>query len=105
MGFSENLKKLREQKELSQDQLGLLAGVNGRQISKYEHNKVEPNLKTLKKLAEVLEISIDDLIKNDFESNSYDYKDRELMTLFEKIDKLKAKEKQIVKYLLRKLLK
>ena len=104
MSFSENLEKMREQKELSQDQLGLLAGVNGRQISKYEHNKVEPNLKTLKKLAEVLEISIDDLIKDNFELNSYDYKDKELIALFEKIDKLKAKEKQIVKYLLGKLL-
>jgi len=62
--LSKNLKKLREQKELSQDRLAKLADVANNTIIKIEQGKnMNPTLETLKKVAKALEVSIDDLIK------------------------------------------
>lgn len=59
-----NLKKLREQKGLSQDRLAKLADIANNTIIKIEQGKNQnPTLDTLKKLAEALAVSVDDLIK------------------------------------------
>ena len=62
--LSKNLKKLREQKGLSQDRLAKLADVANNTIIKIEQGEnINPTLETLKKVAKALEISVDDLIK------------------------------------------
>lgn len=61
--LSRNLKKLREQKGLSQDRLAKLADVANNTIIKIEQGENEnPTLDTLKKIAKALEISVDKLI-------------------------------------------
>lgn len=62
--LSKNLRKLRELKGLSQEKLARLASVSNNTIIKIEVGKNKnPTLETLKKIAKVLEISIDDLTK------------------------------------------
>ncbi len=62
--LSKNLKKLREQKGLSQDRLAKLADVANNTIIKIEDGKNQnPTLDTLKKIAKALEVNIDELIK------------------------------------------
>lgn len=62
--LSENLRKLRENKGLSQDRLAKLADVANNTIIKIEQGENKnPTLETLKKIAKALEISIDELIK------------------------------------------
>jgi transcriptional regulator with XRE-family HTH domain len=62
--LSKNLKKLREQKGLSQDRLAKLADIANNTIIKIEQGENKnPTLDTLKKLAEALGVSVDDLIK------------------------------------------
>lgn len=62
--LSKNLKKLREQKELSQDRLAKLADIANNTIIKIEQGENQnPTLDTLKKLSKALDVSIDDLIK------------------------------------------
>jgi len=62
--LSKNLKKLREQKGLSQDRLAKLADVANNTIIKIEQGEnINPTLETLKKVAKALEISVDELIK------------------------------------------
>ena len=62
--LSKNLKKLREQKELSQDRLAKLADVANNTIIKIEQGEnINPTLETLKKVAKALDISVDELIK------------------------------------------
>ena len=59
-----NLKKLREAKKLSQEKLARLADVANNTIVKIEAGKNKnPTLETLTKIAKVLNISVDDLIK------------------------------------------
>jgi len=51
------LKALREEQGLTQAQLASLAGVTAGLIGQIEHGKVQPSLKTLDKLAEVMNVS------------------------------------------------
>ena len=62
--LSKNLKKLREQKGLSQDRLSKLADVANNTIIKIEQGEnVNPTLDTLKKLAKALDIGIEKLVE------------------------------------------
>ena len=62
--LSKNLRKLREQKGLSQDRLAKLADVANNTIIKIEQSEnINPTLETLKKVAKALDISVDELIK------------------------------------------
>ena len=62
--LSKNIKKLREDKGLSQEKLARLADVANNTLIKMEtgENK-NPTLETLKRVAKALEVSVDDLIK------------------------------------------
>jgi len=61
--LSENIKIFRNQKGLSQDKLAKLADVTLTTLVKLESGANDnPTIKTLKKIADALEISIDDLI-------------------------------------------
>ncbi len=61
--ITKNLRKLRKAKGLSQEKLARLADVANNTIIKIEAGKNQnPTLDTLKKIAEALEASIDDLI-------------------------------------------
>lgn len=60
--FSKNLKILRKEKNLNQQQLALLVGVSQQCISEWENGKIEPTLSYLWKLADIFEISVDELI-------------------------------------------
>ena len=62
--LSNNLKKLREKKGLSQDRLAKLADVANNTIIKIEQGEnINPTLETLKKVAKALDISVDELVK------------------------------------------
>lgn len=53
---------LRTRRGLSQFQLGTLVGVSGKAVSKWENGAAKPQLSTCRKLAEVLGISLDELL-------------------------------------------
>ncbi len=53
------LKQLRDRKLLTQEQVALKSGVSVATISRIENGKVVPKCKTLRALADVMEIPID----------------------------------------------
>ena len=60
--LSNNLKKLREKKGLSQDRLAKLADVANNTIIKIEQGEnINPTLATLKKIAKALGVGLDEL--------------------------------------------
>ncbi|MDP8216781.1 MAG: helix-turn-helix transcriptional regulator [Candidatus Kaelpia imicola] len=60
--LSVNIKKLRKQKKLSQDQLARLADIPYNTLVKVESGKSNnPTFETLSKLADVFDVTIDDL--------------------------------------------
>ena len=60
--LSQNLKKYREKKGLSQKKLGELINISQQGYAKYEIGTATPDPERLSKIAEILEISIDQLI-------------------------------------------
>lgn len=58
----ENLKKLRIESGLSQQQLANVIGVSQQSINKYENHGVEPDISTLIALANCFDTSVDYLI-------------------------------------------
>ena len=61
--FSENLKILRTANNLKQKDLAEKLGVDQRTVSAWENNICEPDIKTLLKLKEIFNESIDDLLE------------------------------------------
>lgn len=66
--FSERLKELREEKELSKQQLAKAIGVSDVAISRWENNLRVPNIINLVSIAKFFDVSADYLIGlSDFE--------------------------------------
>lgn len=63
--FCERLKKMRIEKNLTQTEIAKMIYISQPAYSKYEMGTASPNPETLKKLAEVLNVSVDYLIGND----------------------------------------
>ena len=59
------ISKLREEKRLSQSELGSKLGVTNKAVSRWENGRGYPDTSILLKLAEVLEITVDELLKGE----------------------------------------
>ena len=60
--FHDNLLFLRKAKQLSQEELAEQIGVSRQTISKYETGEALPDIEKCKRLAELLDVSLDDLV-------------------------------------------
>ena len=60
--FNENLKIARERKGISQKDLAERIGVAKSTYSLYESGNREPNVQTIKKIADILNVSADELL-------------------------------------------
>ncbi len=68
--FSENLKTLRKQKGFSQEELASRLHVVRQTISKWEKNLSVPDADTLIRLAEILEVSVSELLGSKIETEN-----------------------------------
>lgn len=84
-----NLKALRKEYNISQQQLANIIGVSQQSINKYENHTVEPDIETLKAIATFFNTTIDFLVGFD-ESKTAFTKEDELLRLFS----LMTKEQQ-----------
>ena len=78
MNLGEKLKSYRENKKITQTYIADILNVKSATVSKYESNQIEPNIDTLKKYAEIFEVTLDELLKDE--------------TNFEKIENLNILE-------------
>lgn len=60
--FNENLKVARERRQLTQTQMADALGVAKSTYSLYESGKREPNVQTIKKISDILNVSADELL-------------------------------------------
>lgn len=65
--LGEKIKSYRESKNMTQNDLANILGVSAGTVSKYESGALEPNIESLKKLAKLFEISIDELLNDEEE--------------------------------------
>ena len=67
--FSENLVQLRKLKNMSQENVAEQIGVTRQAIAKWEAGESVPDLEKCRKLAELFEVSLDDLANFESEKN------------------------------------
>ena len=60
--FGQRLKELREKHGFTQEQLGEKISVTKGNISKYESGKLEPNIETIRLIANIFDVSTDYLL-------------------------------------------
>ncbi|HID0882456.1 TPA: helix-turn-helix domain-containing protein [Clostridium botulinum] len=91
--FGDRLKELREEKQLTQEELGKFLNVSRQTISGYEAGAIEPSISNLVKLANIFNVSLDYLLcrtKERYNLNLKDKKNKELLLdLIKVIDKHK----------------
>lgn len=70
MGFSENLKQVRKEHHLSQEELAELLDVSRQAVSKWEQGMGYPEVEKLLLISQTLNISLDSLMSNEFVSSA-----------------------------------
>ncbi len=60
--IGDNLRRLREQRALRQEDLAALAGVGKNTVNRIEKNRTEPHMTTVRKLAEALGVDPVELV-------------------------------------------
>ncbi|MBA7547800.1 hypothetical protein ES705_40236 [subsurface metagenome] len=88
MNFSQKLKLLRKEKGWPQDELSKKIVIDGRQISRYENNKITPSAECIVKIAEVFNVSIAYLLLEDAPRTPIKFKDEKLIEKFKSIDNM-----------------
>ncbi|MBP3569878.1 MAG: helix-turn-helix domain-containing protein [Lachnospiraceae bacterium] len=74
MTIGTNIKRLRQNKGITQEQLGDAVGVSGQAVSKWENESTLPDILSLPKLADYFGISIDELMG--YKLNALTYKEQ-----------------------------
>jgi transcriptional regulator with XRE-family HTH domain len=101
MSFGERLKKARQEKGLSQSELGKIVDVHYTQIGRYESKGAKPSGEVLSKIAKALSVTSDFLMSgSNQEQAEQALEDRELLNQFQRVEQLPQDKKAIVKELL-----
>jgi transcriptional regulator with XRE-family HTH domain len=86
--FPSKLRQLRMNKGWSQEQLGKKIGIESNRVSRYERAALLPSLEILAKIADIFEVSIDYLIRNDKDSAISKIGNKELIQRIKEVDAL-----------------
>ncbi|MGV7108135.1 helix-turn-helix domain-containing protein [Flavobacterium sp. U410] len=90
MIISNNITRLRKEKNLSREDLGGIVGTSGAVIGRYERNEITPSVEIANKIAQALEVSLDYLVGN----NTMVFKDKKILERMEIISDMPAKEQE-----------
>lgn len=100
--FAFNLKHLRQEKGLTQEQLGKLMNKDYSTIGKWENGTRSPIMEDVLKLSDILNVDIKDLIDKDYNTTTSKPFD-ELEILFDKNkDILTEDDKEYIKFIIEK---
>lgn len=94
MGFSKRLFEIRTEKKMTREKLGKLIQTSGAIIGKYERDERTPSVEIARKIAKVLEVSLDFLVGN------IDYRlDMDILNKIQRIQRLPENDKDHLFYL------
>jgi len=96
--FGKNLIELRKVRGLTQQNLADLLDVQPRLLGRWERGQGKPQFDYILKLAEVLEVSLDQLLKGDAATQpaQFDIRNKTLQELCRKVDALKPEDQELV---------
>jgi transcriptional regulator with XRE-family HTH domain len=100
--FGDNVKKIRTDKDISQQELADLIGIHSTHVSRYERSMAMPSVEIAKKMAEALGVSVDTLIYGAADEKAKNnLKDADLLHLFTQVQQLDKTDLATVKNLLK----
>ncbi|MBQ9314288.1 MAG: Fic family protein [Clostridia bacterium] len=85
--LGEKIKKYREIRNIKQSEIADLLGVSPATVSKYEAGSLEPSIESIKKLSELFEVSIDELLKE----NTFDISKIDILAVLREQKEMKLK--------------
>lgn len=96
--FSKSLTDLRKARGLTQQDLAELLDVQPRLVGRWEQGQGKPQFDYIMKLADVLEVSLDRLLrgKDSGSPDRFDIRNKKLKELCRKVDQLKAEDQEVV---------
>ena len=104
MTLGEKLKLLRDEKGWTQDYLGELINSHGRQISKYENDRVTPTIELIIRFAKIFKVSIDYLVFEDSPRFNIKHANNlDLIDILGSINELEDDKKRALKLIIRAL--
>jgi len=96
--FGKNLAELRKARQLTQLELANLLDVQPRLLGRWEQGQGKPQFDYIMKLAEVLEVSLDRLLRGNDASqqDNFDIRNRRLKELCKRVDELKPEDQEVI---------
>lgn len=106
MAIGEEIRRLRNDLRLTQDEFAQKVGIHGRQLARYEAGTNKPSIEILKRIADFCEISLDRLVygRDDYLAKRVKVTDQELLQLFRKVDRMKRTQREQYRWILTSLL-
>lgn len=95
-----NLRSLRLKKGISQQALGNIIGISQQSVNKYENHDVEPDIRTLIKIADYFGVTIDFLVGREELSENMRDSDNNENKIIDKYRFLTPNEKECIDLLL-----
>ena len=87
--LGEKIKLYRESKNMTQAEVAEALGIKSATVSKYESGALEPNIEALKKLSELFEVTIDELLND--EQDRFDISKVKLLNILREQKEMKIK--------------
>lgn len=103
--FAERLKTLRESRKLTQTRLAELIGVNSRAYNRWERGNFVPQVDALIKIADVLNVTLDELTGRAETTQEPTIHNQKLYALLQEVDKLPDADQQALIILMDSLVK
>lgn len=107
-GLGRNLAEIRKSRRLTQQQLAELIRVQQRVISRWETGVAAPRLNHCVQLADVLEVSLDQLIRGDggeLSEAHFDIRNRRLKELCQRVDQLGKADQEVICHVMDSLIR
>ena len=103
--FHQRLRQLRKARKLTQTRVAELLGVSPRVYTRWENGDATPFLGTVFKLADILEVSLDELAGRKKTNGDAKIHNPELHRLYKKVDQLSDEDQQALVIVLDSLVK
>lgn len=105
--FGKNLATLRKQRQLTQQELADLLDIQPRLLGRWEQGKGKPQFDYIVKLADVLEVTLDRLLRGEDNRSptSFEIRNKRLKELCKQADKLNADDQNLLCHLLNMAIK
>ncbi len=92
--FAERLKLLRKSRSITQARLAKLLEIDPRAYSRWERGDNVPHVDTLVKIADILQVTLDELVGRSEPSNDLKIRNQELHKLWQQADSLPDADQQ-----------